>query len=135
MTQHIDLDALQALEATPREIEFARLAADHYGRPESDVPALIAFERHRKEQVKIPGMPGLSGAVPNFIAGFNTGADALIARLRKAEAKQAIGAQLANVAFNFAQKCGHTLTSGDCSLFDSLRTQWDAAPSDSGREG
>lgn len=70
--------------ATPAELELARLAADLYGRPESDIPALVAFERHRIEQVKIPGMPGLSGAIPNFIAGFNA-ARAVIAATVPAE--------------------------------------------------
>lgn len=52
------------------ELELARLAAEHFGRPARDIPALAAFERHRAEQVKVPGMPGLSGAIPNFIAGY-----------------------------------------------------------------
>jgi hypothetical protein len=38
-----------------------------------------------------------------------------------------VAAQMANVLFNLAQKCGHTLTSDDCMLFDNLRMQWDAA--------
>lgn len=60
-------------QATPEEIEMARLAAEHFGRPVADIPALVAFERHRAEQVKIVGMPGLSGAIPNFVAGFHAG--------------------------------------------------------------
>lgn len=59
-----------------REIETARLAAAHYGRPEKDIPALVAFERHRSEQSKVLGMPELSGAIPNFIAGFHAGQNA-----------------------------------------------------------
>ena len=54
------------------ERELARLAAAHYELPETDIPALMAFERHKNEQVKILGMPGLS-AVPCFIAGFHAG--------------------------------------------------------------
>lgn len=38
-----------------------------------------------------------------------------------------IGAQLANVAFNWAQHTGHTLTAEDCAMLDKLRKQWDAA--------
>jgi hypothetical protein len=55
---------------TAQEVELATLAAAHYCRSDDDIPALIAFERYRLEQVKIPGMPGLSGAIPNFIAGY-----------------------------------------------------------------
>lgn len=43
-------------------------------------------------------------------------------------AKLNAGAQLANVAFNWAQRCGYTLTSDDCAMLDKLRKQWDAAP-------
>lgn len=42
----------------------------------------------------------------------------------------AIGAQLANVAFNWANRVGHTLTGDDVALLDSLRKKWDAALSD-----
>lgn len=59
------------LLADEREIELAKLAAEHYGRPESDVPALVAWERYRVEQTMTPGMPGLM-PLPAFIAGFNT---------------------------------------------------------------
>ena len=38
-----------------------------------------------------------------------------------------VGAELANVAFNFAQKVGHTLTRDDAELLDSLRKKWDEA--------
>jgi hypothetical protein len=55
---------------TEQEVKLATLAAEHYGRPPSDIPALIEFERHRAEQVKIPGMPEMHGAIPNFIAGY-----------------------------------------------------------------
>ena len=55
---------------TSAERELARLAAAHYELPETDIPALIEFERHKNEQVKIIGMPGLR-AIPCFIAGYN----------------------------------------------------------------
>lgn len=61
-----------APDATPSELEQARLAAEHYGRPASDIPAIVAFERHRNEQKRIIGMAGLN-ALPCYIAGFNTG--------------------------------------------------------------
>ena len=35
------------------------------------------------------------------------------------------GGELANVAFNFAQKVGHVLTSDDVEMLDSLRKKWD----------
>lgn len=41
--------------------------------------------------------------------------------------KRQIAATMANVLFNLAQKCGDTLTSDDCAMFDALRKQWDAA--------
>lgn len=48
---------------------------------------------------------------------------------RQAEAVKpdtfAIGAQLANVAFNWAQQPGYTLTSDDCAMLDNLRKKWD----------
>lgn len=48
---------------------------------------------------------------------------------RQAEAVKpdplSVGATLANVAFNFAQKAGYTLTSDDCAMLDKLRKQWD----------
>jgi len=44
-----------------------------------------------------------------------------------APARENIGAQMANVMFNLAQKAGHTLTYDDAALFDRLRKQWDAA--------
>lgn len=44
------------------------------------------------------------------------------------DTREHIGVQLANVAFNWAQQCGHTLTSDDCAMLDKLRKQWDAAP-------
>ncbi|HJV72704.1 MAG TPA: hypothetical protein VJ654_00655 [Noviherbaspirillum sp.] len=34
---------------------------------------------------------------------------------------------MANALFNFAQKCGETLSSDDCAMFDKLRKQFDAA--------
>lgn len=43
-----------------------------------------------------------------------------------AEARQ-VGRQLANVAFDLAQRPGHALTSDDCALLDRLRKQWDHA--------
>jgi hypothetical protein len=49
-------------------------------------------------------------------------------RLRHELAKaRRTGGRLANVAFNLAQRCGHTLDSNDVSILDSLRKQWDAA--------
>ncbi len=50
-----------------------------------------------------------------------------------------VGATMANVLFNFAQKTGYTLTSDDTALFDKLRKEWDAAratpaPADSAAE-
>lgn len=45
-----------------------------------------------------------------------------------APARADIGAEMANVMFNFAQRAGHTLTSDDAVLFDKLRKRWDAAP-------
>lgn len=39
----------------------------------------------------------------------------------------AVGAQMANVMFNMAQKNGHALTAHDCELFDKLRKEWDVA--------
>jgi hypothetical protein len=84
--------AARVSAATADEVETAKLAAAHYGRPESDVPALVAFERHRAAQSTVPGMPGLSGAIPNFVAGFHAGAaiashapDATLAASRDAE--------------------------------------------------
>lgn len=44
-----------------------------------------------------------------------------------APARENIGAQMANVMFNMAQRAGHTLTSDEAALFDRLRKQWDAA--------
>lgn len=43
------------------------------------------------------------------------------------EALRQAGRQLANVAFNWAQRCGHTLTGDDVALLDKLRKEWDAA--------
>jgi len=59
-------------DATPVEVKDATFAAVHYKLPSSDIPALIAFERHRAEQAKIIGMPGLA-VIPSFIAGFHAG--------------------------------------------------------------
>lgn len=72
-----DRRARSAPEATSQEIELARLAAEHYGRSVADVPALIAFERHRVAQARASGMPGLM-ALPCFIAGFDAGRDAAV---------------------------------------------------------
>jgi hypothetical protein len=44
-----------------------------------------------------------------------------VARMRS------VGAQLANVAFNWAQRPGHVLTGDDAALLDKLRRQWDEA--------
>ena len=38
-----------------------------------------------------------------------------------------VGGQLANVAFNWAQRAGHVLTGDDVAMLDKLRKQWDAA--------
>lgn len=38
---------------------------------------------------------------------------------------EAVGAQLANVAFNWAQSAGRTLSGNDAEMLDSLRKQWD----------
>lgn len=38
-----------------------------------------------------------------------------------------VGTRMANVMFNFAQKGGHTLTTDDEVMFDTLRKEWDAA--------
>ena len=45
---------------------------------------------------------------------------------RHAMAK-AVGAQLANVAFNLAQRVGEPLSTHDVELLDRLRKQWDEA--------
>ena len=41
----------------------------------------------------------------------------------------AIAGVMSNTLFNMAQQTGHTLTSDDTALFDSLRKQWDSAAS------
>jgi hypothetical protein len=61
---------------TSAERELARLAAEHYGLPESDIPAIIEFERHRATQARIIGMAGLR-ALPCFIAGYSAGRAAM----------------------------------------------------------
>lgn len=53
-------------------------------------------------------------------------ASAALAQPTAATAQRDIGAQLANVAFNLAQRPGHALTSDDVALLDKLRRQWDA---------
>ena len=61
---------------------------------------------------------------------FKSTAEAALARQAAMHAEmRAIGAQLANVAFNLAQKPGHALTSDDVLLLDKLRRQWDAVSS------
>lgn len=44
-----------------------------------------------------------------------------------AEERDSVGAQLANVAFNWSQKMGYALTSDDCEMLNRLRREWDAA--------
>lgn len=44
-----------------------------------------------------------------------------------ADALREAGNQLANLAFNWAQQPGYTLTSDDVALLDKLRRQWDDA--------
>lgn len=39
------------------------------------------------------------------------------------------GDALASIAFNLAQKCGHTLTSDNCQLLDKRRKEYDASRS------
>jgi len=56
--------------------------------------------------------------------------DDLRARLEVAEAQRQAGAQLSNIAFNWAQRCGRVLTSDDCTLLDKCRKQWDAGAID-----
>ena len=52
--------------------------------------------------------------------------ESTIARLyAKHQPALSAGGELANVAFNFAQKAGHTLTSDDVAMLDSLRKKWD----------
>lgn len=41
--------------------------------------------------------------------------------------RSSIATVMANVMFNFAQKCGHTLTDADCELFDKLRKRYGSA--------
>ena len=42
-------------------------------------------------------------------------------------AAKIVGGQLANIAFNWAQKPGYVLTSDDVVMLDKLRRQWDEA--------
>lgn len=42
-------------------------------------------------------------------------------------AAKAAGAQLANLAFNLAQRAGEPLSTHDTELLDRLRREWDAA--------
>ena len=50
-----------------------------------------------------------------------------LAECRKvAERMRTVGTRLSNVAFNLAQRCGHTIDSDDVSILDGLRKQWDA---------
>lgn len=42
-------------------------------------------------------------------------------------AKQLVGAQLANVAFNLAQRVGHPISTHDAEILDKLRRAWDGA--------
>ena len=54
------------------------------------------------------------------------------AMTQAAEAKrrvqiERVGAQLANVAFNWAQQLGRPITDQDTEMLDSLRKQWDEA--------
>lgn len=44
-----------------------------------------------------------------------------------ADARNLVGVQLANVAFNWSQQCGYTLTSDDCEMLHRLYKQWDAS--------
>lgn len=44
-----------------------------------------------------------------------------------AEERNSVGAQLANVAFNWKQKCGHKITQADCDMLALLQLQWDAS--------
>jgi hypothetical protein len=46
-----------------------------------------------------------------------------------AEPLKHVGAQMANVMFNWAQNIGKTLRDDDCALMDKLRREWDAAVS------
>jgi hypothetical protein len=61
-----------AATSSASEVELAKLAAEHYGRDERDIPALVAWERYRVEQSKVTSMAGLH-AIPSFIAGFHAG--------------------------------------------------------------
>ena len=48
-------------------------------------------------------------------------------RADEREKLRSAGSQLANVAFNLAQKTGHVVTADDAAMLDKLRRQWDAA--------
>lgn len=52
---------------------------------------------------------------------------------KDAERIKTVGTKLANAAFNFAQQCGRTLTSDDCSLLDGLRKDFDRAMQEGGK--
>lgn len=52
--------------------------------------------------------------------------ESTIARLHaKHQPALIVGSELANFAFNLAQKAGHALTSDDVAMLDSLRRKWD----------
>ena len=46
---------------------------------------------------------------------------------RRHAAAKLVGGQLANVAFNLAQRVGQPLSTHDAEILDKLRREWDAA--------
>jgi hypothetical protein len=89
--------------------------------------ALTASEAAAQDHIEQPlGMVAQEAQAPGELSDT----------IARGEALLQAGAMLANVAFNWAQMCGHTLTSEDCSMLDKLRKEWDearrAAPAQAG---
>jgi hypothetical protein len=118
----IDLDELKRLVGLPGDIGYNKMAfwmADHAQEIIAEIERLQARlevdPRHNYDGIDCRDVT---------IRLQDERIDALEvenAQLRK------YGGTLANVAFNLAQKLGHTLTHSDCADLDKLRKQWDSA--------
>lgn len=91
------------------------------GRWHHAATAVVPYLQAELEQARIDAKQPTAPAAP-------------AADVRESEdaARLAIGAQLSNVAFNWAQRPGYTLTDADVALLDKLRKEWDAARASKG---
>jgi hypothetical protein len=95
---------------------------------------LIAEKSITAPQGAAPSQPNIAHrltdaelADPEYVRAYVDECFEALEEMKGAAPIQTTGTLLANVAFNFAQKAGHTLTSDDCAMLDKLRKEWDRA--------